>query len=166
MYLKTALIYCSDHGTTEKVAGMIANELTDQNVEIINVKRKKKIDLSEFDLIIIGSSVHSGKNQAGIRTFIRENLLVLLQKRIALYLCCMNESVEKDEFNKAYPQLLRQHSEYNAIAGGEYLIDKMNFLERFIIRRISGLTGTVSNLKTDEIIKLTNQIKANSIDKI
>ncbi|CAN5505563.1 hypothetical protein BH23BAC1_BH23BAC1_30750 [soil metagenome] len=70
--MKTLIIYSSRHGTTEKVAALIAEKLESTEVYIINLKFKAKIDFDQFDRIIIGGSIHMGQVQKVIKDFINE----------------------------------------------------------------------------------------------
>lgn len=160
--MKTAIIYASKHGTTEKVANIINEKLDGSNVQIINLKNKQKIDLSNYETVIIGGSIHAGSIQGEVKDFIKENTIALMQKKIALFLCCMDEAREKEEFDNNYPELIRNHSAYNAIVGGEFLFEKMNFIEKFLVRKISGVNSTVSKLRYDQIYNLVSAVKNQS----
>jgi menaquinone-dependent protoporphyrinogen oxidase len=70
----------------------------------------------------------------------------------------MNQQQEQAEFEASYPELLRNHSVYNAIVGGEFLFGRMNFFERFLVRKISGVTSNTSRLKHQEIENIANSI--------
>ncbi|RPH32749.1 MAG: flavodoxin [Bacteroidales bacterium] len=157
--MKTLIVFASSHGTTEKVANIIKEKLDSTTVQTYNLKYKPKIDLSDYETIIIGSSIHAGSIQSDIKKFIKDNTISLMQKRVSLYLCCMDEKKEQEEFNNNYPELLRNHSVYNAIVGGEFLFEKMNFFERFLVRKISGVSSTVSKLRIEEIDNLVNTLK-------
>ncbi len=156
--MRTAIVYASSHGTTEKVANLIREKLDSSTVEIFNLKKKPIIDLSNYENIIIGGSIHAGSIQSEVKKFIKDHTVSLMEMRVALYLCCMNEPQEKEEFNTNYPELLRNHSVYNAIVGGEYIFEKMNFIERFLVRKISGVSVTTSKLRPIEIENLVNAI--------
>lgn len=157
--MKTAIVYASSHGTTEKVAYLIREKLDSSTVEIFNLKNKPKLDLSNYENIIIGGSIHAGSIQSEVKKFIKEHTVSLMEKRVALFLCCMNEPEEREEFNTNFPELLRNHSVYNAIVGGEYIFEKMNFIERFLVRKISGVSVNTSKLRPVEIENLVNAIK-------
>ena len=72
--MKTAVIYASSHGTTEKVATQIANELP--NTDTINLKKQSKIDLDMYTHIVIGGSIHAGQIQ-GVKAFAKTIWLFL-----------------------------------------------------------------------------------------
>jgi menaquinone-dependent protoporphyrinogen IX oxidase len=58
--MKTAIIYTSKHGTTAKIAQMIAERLTGNQVSIIDLKKDKRPDINSFDEIMLGASVYAG----------------------------------------------------------------------------------------------------------
>lgn len=145
--MKTAIIYSSKHGATEKIAQYIASELKPLPTELINIKVVKNIDLSNYDRVIMGSSVYAGRINHKLSVLIKNNLLTLLEKKIALFICGMNTAELESEFKLAYPELLRQHSTCNLIVEGEYNFNKMNIIERLLVRKISGVNHNLS--KTD-----------------
>ena len=81
--MKTAIIYATHHGTTETVAKQIQQQLLPQQVELINLAHNKQPDISTYDRIVVGSSIHAGKNQSVVQKFCSQNMPELLQKKIA-----------------------------------------------------------------------------------
>ncbi|KAA6319805.1 hypothetical protein EZS27_030338, partial [termite gut metagenome] len=59
--MRAAIIYTSKHGTTAKVAQMIAGRLTGNHVSIFDLKKVKCPDLNSFDGIILGTSVYAAQ---------------------------------------------------------------------------------------------------------
>ena len=155
--MKTAIIYATSHGTTEKVAQQIQSELGN-NAQLINLKQSKAVDLSQFEQVIIGGSIHAGMMQGKVRDFCKKNLLDLLQKRVALFMCGMNEPDFETEFNNAFPELLRKHAITSKCIGGEFLFERMNFVERFIVNKISGVSQNVSKIDESKIIELVSDL--------
>jgi menaquinone-dependent protoporphyrinogen oxidase len=62
--MKTAIIYTSRHGTTEKVAQQIAARLTGHQVSLIDLKKDPRPDISPFGGIILGTPVCAGTPDA------------------------------------------------------------------------------------------------------
>ncbi|MDA3813723.1 MAG: flavodoxin [Candidatus Cloacimonetes bacterium] len=142
--MSIAIIYMSKHGTTEKVAELIKTKLDSYQTHIFNLKKTKLIDLAKFDTIIIGGSIHVGSMQKKLRQFITNNMTILLKKRIALFMVCMEKSEKRDEqFNNAFPAEIREESVANGFMGGEFNFDRMNFIEKAIIKKISGKCSNV-----------------------
>ena len=157
--MKTALIFISKHGTTEKVAQDIANKLGKEQTELINLKNNSSPNLEAYDRIILGGSIHVGAIQKKMRRFYEKNTDQLLSKKLGLFLCCMDKEKAQEEFDRAYPETLRNHSTSNEILGGEFRIDKMNSLERFMTKKIAGVTESVSEIREDKINKFVGALK-------
>ncbi len=159
--MSIAIIYMSKHGTTEKVAELIKTKLDSYQTHIFNLKKTKLIDLAKFDTIIIGGSIHVGSMQKKIRQFIVNNMVILLKKRIALFLVCMEKSEKRDEqFNNAFPTELRKVSVANGFMGGEFNFDRMNFLERAIVKKIAGKSSNVSEIDYKAIEDFVNRLRS------
>ena len=141
--MKTAIIYYSKYGTTERVTRLIGDKLTNK-VDYISLKECPRPDIR-------------------ITQFCHNNQLLLEQKVIGLFICCMNEEQEAEEMNKAFPEFLQRLSIPKAILGGEFQFDKMNFIERFLTKKIAKVNSSVSKLRYDAINEFTTQIKDNHL---
>ena len=157
--MKIAIIYISSHGTTERAALKLKESLKGE-VDLINLKDSAP-DLEDYDAVIIGSSIHVGTIPTKLRKFIEANQGLLLNKRIGLFLCCMLEGEQaQKQFEDNYPQILRERSIANGIFGGEFLFDKMNFVQRMIVKKVSGVTATVHKLDFKEITAFADKFSA------
>lgn len=156
--MKTAIIYSTSHGTTEKVCAIIRSKLNPNETIIYNLKEKPEIDFSMFDVVIMGGSIHAGNIQPRVKNFMQDNMNELVQKKVGLFLCCMNEPDFQKQFEKAFPQQLREHASGKMIAGGEFLFDKMNFIERALVKKISGFKESVSKINLEEIDQFVFQL--------
>ena len=157
--MKTAIIYATSHGTTEKVAQQIQNGLGADNALLVNLKTTKTVDLSLFDTVIIGGSIHAGQMQSRVKTFCKNNMVDLLRKRVGLFMVGMNEPQFETEFNNAFPELLRKHAITSKCVGGEFLFEKMNFIEKLIVKKVSGISHNVSKIDDSKISELVFDIK-------
>lgn len=135
--MKNLIVYMSTHGTTEKVAVEICNRIGKKDTLLVNLDKEKVPNLSDFDLIIIGGSIHAGNIQSKIKKFYSENMNELINKKVALFICYMEKNKGQEEFDLAFPEQLRNHSIANGLLGGEFLFDKMNFIERFAVKKIA-----------------------------
>lgn len=144
--MRTALIYSTKHGTTEKVAKYISEIVGSEKAVLLNLKKHKEVNLSEFDYVIIGGSIHAGKIQDRIKKFMSVNEQELLGKPLGLYLCCMDALKFEEQFNNAFPENLRQHAKLCKFLGGEFLLERMNFIERGIIKKIAKINKSVSKI--------------------
>ena len=160
--MKTAIIYVSKHGTTESTAKHIQKELGIDSTQIFNLKNNNNIDLSSFDQVIIGGSIHAGMIQNRIKDFCNKNTVTLLQKRLGLFISCFYEGeTAQTQLEKAYPEVLKKHAVSCKVMGGEMLIEEMNFFERLIVKKVAGITQSDSKIKQDNIEAFINEMKNN-----
>ena len=154
--MKTAIIYTSKHGTTAKIAQMIAGRLTGNQVSIIDLKKVIHPDVHSFEGIILGTSVYAGASSKTMQRFCKENIEALKQKRPALFVCGMkpDSAKQQQELANAYPQELYEYAVSTCFAGGQFQFEKMNFFERAIIKRIAKTDKSVSQIKENEIEKI------------
>jgi len=152
--MKIAIIYASKHGTTEKVSCSIADKLMETNeVKLFSLKENMNPDISGFDTVILGSSIYAGQASGKMKSFCKANETVLLQKRTGLFVCGMHPDKEqqKKELNEAYPDVLLKNSVVTGFLGGEFLVEKMNFFERMIIKKIAKTKSSVHQIDWDAI---------------
>ncbi len=158
--MNSAIIYISKHGTTEKIAELIKNNLELEQTKIFNLKKTNSIELENYDTVIIGGSIHVGSIHKKLKQFIENNLTILLKKRIALFLVCMQkDEIRKEQFNNAFPAELRVVSGANGLMGGEFCFDRMNFIERAIVKKIAGKSSNVSEIDYDAIEDFIKKVK-------
>lgn len=157
--MKTIIIYTSQHGTTETVANQIANQLNTTETTVLDLKDAGKSNWKDYDMIILGSSIHAGNNQRAMKSFVKKNMEKLLQKRIGLFLCCMRQDELDMQMQQAYPLMLRNHAFSYRWMGGEYKVEKMNFIEKFLLKKIVGVTASQSHLNEENIKEFIQEIK-------
>ncbi|PKP21791.1 MAG: flavodoxin [Bacteroidetes bacterium HGW-Bacteroidetes-21] len=156
--MKTLILYTSSHGTTQKAAEYLAAKFS-ISPDVFNLKNNKEVDLKFYDKLIIGSSVHAGMTPGFLKKFLEKNMDIILQKKFALFLSCMYEGeiIEK-QFQNAFPEKLRNASVYNANSGGEFIFEKMNFIERMMVKKVAGVKASVTNIHYEELDKLFEAI--------
>ena len=160
--MKIAIIYASKHGTTEKVAAAIAEKLMDVNeVELFSLKKNPNLDISKFDMVILGSSIYAGQASQTIKAFCKLNESVLLQKKIGLFVCGMHPDKEQQEkeLKDAYPEILQKNATAAGFLGGAFLFEDMNFFERFIIKKIAKTTSSVQRIDWEAVDWFIEKLK-------
>ncbi|MFW6022809.1 MAG: flavodoxin domain-containing protein [Halanaerobiaceae bacterium] len=156
--MKILIVYGTKHGSAEKCA-KILSERINGDVDLVNLKKKQNINLDTYDNIIIGGSIYMGKIRKEVSKFCIDNKEDLLNKRIGLYISCMQEGEEAEkELKDNYPDELYDQALATDVFGGEFNFEKMNFLERMIIKKISGDSESTSNILKDNIEKFACMI--------
>ncbi|AOM83018.1 flavodoxin domain-containing protein [Salisediminibacterium beveridgei] len=135
--MRNLIVYCSTHGTVKKIAEYIRDTIPE--TEIIDLEHQRARDIEEYDSIIIGASVHMGLLNRHIRQFVSRNETLLLEKKLGIILCCMHEDMQAQlQFENSFPETLRSHATATAMPGGELQFSKMNYLQRMIVKKVTG----------------------------
>ena len=160
--MKIAVIYASKHGTTEKIAGLIADKLNEANeVELFSLKKVVNPDISLFDTVILGASIYAGQASAKMKSFCQTNESILAQKKTGLFVCGMHPDKEQQdkELKEAYTASLYENAMATGFLGGEFLFEKFNFFERMIVKKIAKTKNSVHQINQDAIDVFINKMK-------
>ena len=149
--MNTLIVYAGKYGTTQSCVEKLAQQLKGPH-GIVDLKKPTTYDLSDFDRVIIGGSVYIGTIQKEVTEFCNTHLDVLLNKQVGLFMCGMQqpEEIEK-ELNTVFPEALRKHALVTSWFGGAFIIEKMNFLEKTIVKKIAKTKSSVTDIKEDHI---------------
>ena len=152
--MNTLIVYTSKYGSVEECVKYLYDNIIG-NVTVLNIKNKEIISLNEFDNIIIGGSIYIGKISKELSAFCADNLDQLLQKKVALFLCCAL-SEQFLEFVNNFPLELVQHACVIKHFGSETRLERMSFLDKTIIKAVT--KNDFSNFKLikaniDELIQ-------------
>ncbi len=155
--MNTLVLFSSKHGSAKYAAERIASKLKN-DFTIVDLDRKSNISLEQFDSVIMGGSVYAGRMRSSIVKFVKKNENELAKKKLGFYIICMSP-MEKvpNFFIDFYGKSLAEKAAAKEIFGGKYDFDKMNFIEKFIIKKISGVNSTVSTIDEDLITKFSEK---------
>lgn len=158
--MKTAILYLSKHGTTEKVARIIGDMLKEKDTELINLE-KAQPSLDQYDRIIIGGPVYAGTVNKKLTSYCIENETLLAQKQLGLFVCGMEPDPDKQqtELETAFPKSLQGKAKATGFMGGEFILEKMNFMERFIVKKIAHTKVSSSNIHEETINLFVEKLK-------
>jgi menaquinone-dependent protoporphyrinogen oxidase len=159
--MRTAIVYATKHGTTGKVAGKLKEMLNSDEVELFNLAENNRIEFRSFDRILIGSSIYAGSIQPAVKKFVQQNMVDLLQKEVGIFVCCMFFEKAYEQIEKAFPEVLRNHAKSIKHMGGEFQFDQLNFIERVLVKKITGITNSVSKIDSNSIDSFINEINKN-----
>ncbi len=163
--MKIAILYISKHGTTEKIAKQIADALAEYDCNVIDIKKHKHPDLEKFDYLILGSSIYAGKIQQAMDNFCHQYLAQLQPKVIGLFVCGMQPTEEQreQELMRAFPSELFERTTTKSFLGGEFLFEKMNIWERWIVRHISKVSNSVSMINDHAVQQFISKLQSHLV---
>ena len=127
--MKTMIAYSSTHGSAEECACQLAQKFNE--AEVINLKQHS-VNPSNYDCVILGSSIYGGQVQREVRDYCKKYLGILLQKPLGIYFTCMtqDETELRQFLEYAFPAEIVDHLTTFCAVGGAVYFTKMNFLER------------------------------------
>ncbi|EPY6471102.1 flavodoxin domain-containing protein [Clostridium sporogenes] len=155
--MKTLIIYGTKHGTTEKCSKFLKEKLLG-DIVTINIKKENVPDINSFDNIIIGGSIYMGQIQKEVKNFCIENINILKEKRVGVFICGFNEKDMEVQLNNAFPKELLTNAVAKECFGGEFIFKNMNFFERFIMKKISKIDKDTSKISEENINKFAQLI--------
>ena len=131
--MSTAIIYATVHGSTEKAAKMLCEQINDAKAFDIN---RESFDLNDFDTVVVGSYVRMGLFDKTVRKFVLKYYPVLMKKKTALFMCSlMSENEEKYWRNNYPPQLIEKS--LKAHFGCEFDRTKFHGFEKRVAKSVA-----------------------------
>lgn len=161
--MKTLIVYASSHGFTEECIEKLKEDLNDTPT-VVNLKKTRRVEnLASYDTVIVGGSIHAGHMQKKVLTFFKDEEETLTNvKNIGLFVVCMSPEKEAMKYiDEWYPQALREKAFAKAYFGGAFNFERMNFLQRFIIKNMMKKAEvSVRNIQEENIKSFARAINS------
>ena len=167
---KFLIIYSTTDGHTKKICQRIKNFLTDGNlVELLSLEDSKKVNLSNFEKIIIGASIRYGKHSKELYKFINLNKNILDQKKNAFF--SVNVVARKPEKNTAetnpyigkFLKISKWKPNKISVFAGKVDYPNYNFFDKYIIKFIMFITKGPTD--TSQSFEFTDWSKVDDFSK-
>lgn len=159
--MKTAFLYATKYGSVEQCGKAIAEKING-SMDFYSLKTNSQVDLTQYDRVVLGGSIYVGRIQKEVTKFSLENFNSLKDKKLGLFICCLMEGEEAEtELRNAYPEALLEHAAAKEYFGGQAIFKKMNFFDRFILKKVAKTDQDIfnlSNVKIDKFVSELNQI--------
>lgn len=157
--MKTIIIYATTHGCTEKTALQLKHYLAD-DVTLVNLNNQKTADIASYDRVIIGGSIHAGQIQKRVKTFCKKYLSDLKSSELGLFICCMEEgATAQQQLLNAYPEELLREAKTTAVFGGEFDFNKMNFFQKWVVKKVAKVDQNVSKMDNKAISHFSEKME-------
>lgn len=157
----TLIVFASNLGTVEKCARELFRRI-DGKVDICNLKQRDFLpDISKYDAVIVGGSIHHGEIQEEISLFCNEHLELLATKRLGLFINCLYSGERaQQQLDDAFPEALNRIAVVRDYFGGEVDKLKLSFWERVVTSRIIKEADLVVAISKERIIRFANIMTA------
>ena len=170
--MKSILIYSTTDGHTKKICDFIKSNSIKNNFDIFSINKINEINLSNYELIVLGASIRYGKHNRIIYNFIRNNKEILNSKKNAFFsvnVVARKPEKNSPENNPYIKKFLRKSKWYPTKLGvfaGKVDYPNYNFFNKLIIRFIMFVTkGPTDTSRSYEftdwnnIKKFTNELE-------
>ena len=161
--MKTLIVYSSKYGGTTKAISKL-KEYLKGDIKSFNLNSENlDVKLDNYDNIIIGSSIYAGKINKKVDNFCNDNLSVILQKRVGLFICCGNEDKAFKQLEESFNNKILNQSIIKGYFGYEYNFDKMNFVFKMIVKKLSGVKKSRSVIRENNIEKFAYKFNGGDV---
>ena len=167
---KFLIIYSTTDGHTKIVCERIKNFLTDGNlVELLSLEDSKKVDLSNFEKIIIGASIRYGKHSKELYEFINLNKNILDQKKSAFFSVNVvarkpeKNTVETNPYINKFLKISKWKPNKISVFAGKVDYPNYNFFDKYIIKFIMFITKGPTD--TSQSYEFTDWSKVDDFSK-
>ena len=144
MKMKALIVYGTRYGATTGTSEEIANVLRDEsfNVRVVNAKEEKVDDISEYELIIVGSGMKIDRWTKEPEKFLKKFKKELTKKKVAIFVSSAIQAIyvhegDTEAIERAQRKYLKEKAEkysLNPIAmiifGGVLNYDKLGLLTK------------------------------------
>ncbi len=155
--MSTLIAYASKYGFTKNCAGLLRGKLTVE-ADLFDLDSGRP-DLTRYDTVVVGASVYAGKLRKAAARFCAQNAGQLKEKRLGFFVCGMAEGeMALKEIESVFPQELLSAAAAKGFFGGAFDFEKMNFFERFIMKRILGSGQSQVRLLEDHIERFAEKM--------
>ena len=141
--MKSLIAYATRYGATKGTSEEIARIMEEENIDakIADLKEEKIKDISEYDLVVVGSTMAMGNWASEAEDFVRRFQEDFGSKKLALFISSLKPIEEKQGKTDLVAKIQKvglddKITKYNlkpiatAIFGGVVDYNKMNFLIR------------------------------------
>lgn len=132
--MKKIIVYKTKYGSTKSCAEKISKNI---NCDMISVEDAKKINLNDYDMIIIGTYIKMGMVPKEIIKFMKLNLKYLKTKKISIFILGIASSSDMIKlFEKKIPVDIKNNVTTIEHFGGLLDIPNPGFIEKAVVNKI------------------------------
>lgn len=160
--MKVTIVYVSKYGATEQVVQRLAKHLNGWDTSLVPLMGRVEPQLTDADCVVLATPVYAGKPHKLMKEFCKDRGDELAQKPLALIACGMEPKEEKqqEELAAAYPEQLRKVAVAQGFFFGAFNFEKMNFFERFAIKRIAKTSQSITKIDEESIARFAARLQA------
>ena len=157
--MKILIAYGTKTGTTQVCAEKIKEYLPGQEVELLNLEKHHRVHLGDYDAIVVGSPLYMGQIRNKVSQMMIHNKKQLLDMKVHLFVCGLARGEEGVALlRKQVPGELFGHAVQIAQLGGEVHIERLNFIYRWMMKKVMAESKPEMGFLDEEIQKFAKNI--------
>jgi len=157
--MKTLILYATKYGNTAEIARRIASKI--DGAIIHDLKQNNMPEITEFDCIIIGSSLYVGSIRKEAKTFLSKYEKDILNKSIGLFLSGLDtEYAPQAYFEKNFSQELMTAAKATCFPGGVYNPEKAGWFDKFLLKAAKKSTVYSNTIDDGKISQFAEVMRA------
>ncbi len=158
MSVKTLIAYGTRYGAAAECAAALKERLPG-DVDVIHLA-EGSAEASEYDQVIVGGSIYMGQIQSHVKKFVQGQQEALLSRPLGLFLCCGRTDAFAEQFQNAFPESMRQHARRAECFGYAYSLERMKFLDRWILKVVAKVARSERSLDFGAIGSMAAQFSS------
>ena len=158
--MRTLIAYRTKYGTTAACARRLAEKIGGE-VTVVGLAKGRSPDVTPYDVVLVGGSIHAGKIQRQVVSFCEKNRAALLSRKAGLFLCCLFTGEEAAiQMQSAFPDWLLAHAFARAFPGAEIHYGRLTLIDRILVGSLPHPPGDISRLNPAALDELAAAAKA------
>lgn len=163
--MKSLVVFASQYGSTAQAAQWIQEDLGE--ADLLNLKDRKavkEINPADYEALVIGGSIKVGRLHKKVMQWMEKNHRLIADRKHAFFICCLAQEEEEqdqlDQYWSCFPEDLRNSAAAQVCVGGEMKLEKMNFIIRSMMKKITGSDENIHRLNREKARELAKAVKA------
>lgn len=139
--------YGTGEGQTATVAGRVADTLRERGHDVTVVDaddRPAALSVADFDAALVGSSIHVGKHQPSVRSFVESEREALAARPTGFFQVSLSSATDDEEHRAEaagyvadFEEATGWHPDRVGLFGGALRYSEYGFLTRLLMKRIA-----------------------------
>ncbi|WP_459191966.1 flavodoxin domain-containing protein [Halosimplex sp. J119] len=155
------VVYGTGEGQTAKVAERIVTVLTDRghDATTIHVADEPDPNVSDFDAVLVGASIHAGKHQSAVKQFVTAARTALSDRPTGFFQVSLSSATDEGQEQAAsYVENFMEETGWDPDRigqfGGALAYSRYGFLKRLFMKQI--IKRTMPDVSTSEDVEFTD----------